>query len=153
MRVADETTSRKRPRARGRTRCEARICAGDVSRRNDLWRLIQGSHRRKPGDIAVSICGFPNVERLSRKEIGTARTGVRNLAAMAECRSKGQATAPIGSIGNLPTTNHEVGDPADVTHIFLASTHRQLVNGAEHEYVVAAEIIRTVGEARIDRIV
>ena len=72
---------------------------------------------------------------------------------MTECGGKGQAAAPIGGVGNLPTADQEIGSAADVAHVFLSPSHWQLVNGADHEYVVAAEVIRTVGEAGIKRIV
>src|SRR5438046_1362655 len=160
MRVADVTASGKGERTRGWTSSEARVVhSADVRWRKGNFRqlLIQGTHWSKPKDIAVSIGCFSDAERLTRNDVRTAVTHVvaqiGDLTAVAECGSKGQAAAPVGGVGNLPATNHEVGEAVDVAHIFLAAPDRKFVYRADDENMVAAEIIGTVGETRIHRVV
>src|SRR4029434_4382558 len=92
-----------------------------------------------------------DIERFAGKEVGTARTGIRDLAALADGRSEGKTAAPIRSVGNLPATDQKIGGATDIGHVLLAPTDRQFVDRADDENMVAVEIVRTVSDLRIYR--
>src|SRR5713101_7854674 len=115
------------------------------------------------GERPPRICGYVwnrSEERAENAAVGAdsqvahsrverARTLVRAAdayvlfgVAVVEFGRPRQSATPVGSVAQLPSTHQIVPSAADVSHIRLAFTERQLVDGVEQKRVVAAEIDR-----------
>src|SRR5262249_36336743 len=115
-------------------------------------------HRCEPTELTGSVAMQAGVERLPWQQIrptgivSAARVYIRDQAALADRRCKRQASAPVCSVRDLPAANEQIGQSAGVAQKHFSSANRQFVYGAENEYVIAVEVVRSVSDALINRV-
>src|SRR5215467_3447890 len=76
-------------------------------------------------------------------DIRTARASVFNRAALSNAGSKRQASAVCHRIGYLPTAEEQVRGTASIAHEPFAFADRQLIDGVNHDHLIAIESVGT----------
>jgi len=107
-------------------------------------------NRGEPKEVSTNVSDRSRIER-ARSLIGTAGSGIRDLAALGDARCPREAATVVQSIGHLPAANQQVGCTARAVHKLLAFAERQFIYSVNHEYVIAVEVVGTISGPRINR--
>ena len=125
--ISERAASWKRHWAGGWTIQSACVQTCNVGVGENLRRLVQGRNGSKPKDT-LGVCGLAYRDALTRYQVWPAVTDiivqVGDLATMAERRRKGQATAPVGGVRDLPSSDEEIHRPAKPGQVLLALAKR-----------------------------